>query len=86
MTPTHPAFMVQTFKKVPGGTIVPGAIERVPTLGGAIKKAGALAARYLGTAALAVTLDPDTGDVISGKIVAAFGKIPEDFAGSLRGD
>ena len=82
---SKPTYLVQTFKKVRGGQIVPGDREQAPTESGAIKKAEAMAGRFLGTAALAIVADAETGDLISGRILASFGEMPEDFADSLRG-
>ena len=80
-----PTYLVQTFKKVRGGHVVPGDREAAPTATGAIKKAEAMSARFPGTAALAILADAETGELQSGTILAAFGEMPEDFADSLRG-
>ncbi|MCJ2106473.1 hypothetical protein MKK70_14000 [Methylobacterium sp. E-041] len=76
-------FVVQTFI-VKRKRLVPGDREVAPTESGALKKAEAMSGRMPGTAALKVVADDETGELESATILASFGEVPEDFAGSLQ--
>ena len=65
--------------------LVPGDGEVAPTENGALKKAGAMAGRMPGTAAIKVIADDETGELESATILGQFGEVPDDFAGSLQG-
>lgn len=77
-------FVVQVFVKK-RGQVVPGDRELSPTESGARKRAGAMAARELGVAALKIEADPETGEVTRAEILEQHGEVPEDFADTLRG-
>ena len=79
------SYFVQTFKKGRGGKVVPGDKEIAPTENGAMKRAAAMGARLLGTAALKIVADDETGEVQAATVLSQHGEVPEDFAESLRG-
>lgn len=80
MKTTH---VVQAFERK-RGRLVPGAKDVAPTQAGAVKRAGALATRLPGAAALTVVADDETGEVQTITIVGTFGEIPDDFAEGLQ--
>lgn len=77
-------FLVQTFA-VKRKRLVPGDREVAPTESGALKKAGAMSARMLGTAALKVVADDETGELEGVTILGQWGEVPDGFAESLQG-
>ena len=78
------SYVVQPFE-VKRKRLVPGRQEAAPTESGAVKRAEGMATRLLGTAAIKVVADDETGEVESVVILAQFGEVPEDFADSLKG-
>ncbi|WP_336485984.1 hypothetical protein [Methylobacterium nigriterrae] len=76
-------YVVQTFV-LKRKRLSPGDRETAPTESGALKKAGAMAKRVPGTAALKVVADDETGELESVAILGQFGEVPEDFAESLQ--
>jgi hypothetical protein len=81
---TKTIFVVQTFI-LKRKRLSPGAQEAVATQSSALKKAEILATRNPGAAAIAMTLDDETGEVERATILARFGEIPDDFADMLPG-
>ena len=77
-------FVVQTFV-IKRKRLVPGDREVASTESGALKKAGAMATRMPGTAALKVVADDETGELEGVTILEQFGEVPDDFAESLLG-
>lgn len=77
-------FIVQAFERK-RGRLVPGARDVAPTANGALKRAEALANRAVGTAAISVSADDETGEVSAAEVLGQFGEVPEDFADTLRG-
>ncbi|BAU92458.1 hypothetical protein MPPM_3853 [Methylorubrum populi] len=55
-----------------------------PSSNGAMKRAEAMAARMLGTAAIQIVADDETGELESATILGQYGEVPDDFAESLQ--
>ncbi len=67
--------IVVQFKKNRGG-IVPGDIRQASNAASAEKIAGAMAARHIGVAAYAVTVDEESGSMGNPRLLVSMGRSP----------
>ncbi|MEJ8308836.1 hypothetical protein [Agrobacterium larrymoorei] len=68
--------IVVQFKKNRGG-IVPGDIRQASNAASAEKIAGAMAARHIGVAAYAVTVDEESGSMGNPRLLVSHGQIAD---------
>ncbi|TBN10894.1 hypothetical protein EYC79_18265 [Agrobacterium cavarae] len=68
--------IVVQFKKNRAG-IVPGDIRQASNAASAEKIAAAMAPRYIGVAAYAVTVDEESGDMASPRLLVSHGQIAD---------
>lgn len=68
--------IVVQFKKNRGG-IVPGDIRQASNAASAEKIAGAMAARHIGVAAYAVTVDEESGSMGNPRVLVSHGQIAD---------
>lgn len=78
-------YVVQAFVMKRGGVIAPGKSETSPSESGALKRAEAWATREIGSAALKIVADDETGEVSEATVLAQHGNVPEDFADQVKG-
>lgn len=76
-------YLVQTFV-LKRKRLVPGDRQASTTSSGALKRAEAMAGRMLGTAAIQIVADDETGELESATILGQYGEVPDDFAETLQ--
>ena len=59
------------------GRIVPGEMRQASTAASAEKMAGAMAARHVGVAAYAVTVDEESGSMANPRLLVSHGQISD---------
>lgn len=69
-------FIIIPYKRVRNG-LAPGEMRQASNAASAEKIAGAMADRYAGVAAYAVTVDEETGDMTSPRLLAKHGEIAD---------
>lgn len=74
--PDAEKIIVVQFKKNRGG-IVPGDIRQASNAASAEKIAGAMAARHIGVAAYAVTVDEESGSMGNPRLLVSHGQIAD---------
>ncbi|MVA70250.1 hypothetical protein GOZ81_04115 [Agrobacterium vitis] len=75
MTDAEKIIVVQ-FKKNRAG-IVPGDMRQASSVASAEKIAGAMATRYIGVAAYAVTIDEENGSMTNPRLLVSHGQVSE---------
>ncbi|MCF1435173.1 hypothetical protein GOZ97_07290 [Agrobacterium vitis] len=68
--------IVVQFKKNRAG-IVPGDMRQASSVASAEKIAGAMAARYIGVAAYAITIDEENGNMTNPRLLVSQGQISD---------
>ena len=81
---SKPVFSIQTFKKV-RGQLVPASQDLALSENGARKRAEAMVGRVIGVAAVAVTADPESGEVLAAEVLFQGGEVPDDLADKIMG-
>jgi hypothetical protein len=73
---TGEKFIVIPYRKK-SGRLVPGEMRQASNPIGAEKIASAMSERFAGVAAYAITVDEETGDMLSPRLLAQFGEIAD---------
>ncbi|MFB2553380.1 hypothetical protein [Ensifer soli] len=70
----HEKFIVIPFRKIKGGAMVAGEVRPASSEASAVRLAEVMAERFAGTAALAVYVDMDTGEMSAPRLIREFGQ------------
>lgn len=70
-------FIILPYKKGKGGKLVAGERRPTPTEAGAIRTATAMSMRFAGVLAVAVMVDPESGEMHEPRELVRFGEVPD---------